>query len=164
MAYSISTAKAVILATGGHSRNRDMMTRYFGPVGGEIAPLGWGQNQTLRSGTGEGHLMAMSVGAQVKNMAYMGATVNPEAAIRNPDLCALGFSVPTAIVVNKNGQRFADDSQSAIWTNSLIKTSIYATAYYVYDEATYTASKAALDLAAKYGNRFAIGTRVGPVS
>ncbi len=96
-------AKAVILATGGYGANRDMLegslknTLYYGPV----------------SSTGDGHKMAMDIGAGMQLMDYAkiyynGLEVAPGVAkstlTGNANALSLG-----AIMVDKSGRRVVNE-------------------------------------------------------
>ncbi len=99
---NISTSRGVILAAGGFDHNDDMVAAFMrGPIDYSAAP------ETV---TGDGVLMAMAAGAQMRNMNNCWGTpfyLSPGRAVGD-----YGFTrgKPGAIVVNRFGKRFADES------------------------------------------------------
>lgn len=128
--YTI-TAKAVILATGGYGANRDMLegslkqTLYYGPV----------------SSTGDGHKMAMKVGAGMQLMPYAkiyynGLEVAPGTAKSTLTGNAAALSLG-AIMVDKNGKRVVNEKGTG---RSIVTAQSKAPGgqlYLVMDEATF---------------------------
>jgi len=109
MAYK---AKAVILATGGYGSSREIIAKYS-PKYAETMTV------TLPFATGDGHLMAAEVGAQLVNMDYICAYFGgmPKGAGQY----AIGFGDLTSgaadgwkgdIWVNKRGERFINEDDS----------------------------------------------------
>ncbi len=95
--------KAVVLASGGFEGNQEMMIKYVGP------DITYG---TVLAGcptnTGDGHLMALEMGAQLINLSVC--------HVRTTDrFCEVGPArhlqhiYPMGILVNKNCQRFVDE-------------------------------------------------------
>lgn len=103
-ARRIGARQGVVLACGGFEWNREMVLAY---IGYEVQPLSPGSN------TGDGHLMAMELRAQMGNMGSywgQGASFDPE--ITRDDgqpmpqmLRGLGAG---SVIVNRRGERFAD--------------------------------------------------------
>lgn len=113
-------ASSVILATGGFTANDEMRKRYFGAYGdnmvGRVVPF----NQ------GDGHRMAMELGAQLtKGMGQFYGHIVPYPSIIPEDAAAynevskddlftglgtMQLILPTGILVNLNGKRFADET------------------------------------------------------
>ncbi|MBI2934391.1 MAG: FAD-binding protein [Chloroflexi bacterium] len=96
-------ARAVILATGGFQGNQEMMVKYAGQE------MTYGTTLTgCPTNTGDGHLMAMELGAQMINLNTC--------HVRTMDgLCAWGPSreleniYPRGIYLNMECQRFVDE-------------------------------------------------------
>ena len=120
---AIKARRAVILGTGGFDHNKEMVDHYLaGPMYATIA---------VPTNTGDGHLMAMEVGADLRNMreAFRNTFTPTEEvmdyAVMHPELDE-GFKgseqktgrqmgcigYPGCIVVNKQGERFANESAS----------------------------------------------------
>jgi len=105
-------AKAVILATGGYGSNREIIAKYS-PKYAETMTV------TLPFATGDGHLMAAEVGAQLVNMDYICAYFG--GMPKGPGQYAIGFGDLTSgaadgwkgdIWVNKRGERFINEDDS----------------------------------------------------
>jgi 3-oxosteroid 1-dehydrogenase len=102
--------KGVIIATGGYEWNADLM-RDFDPLPG-LQPL------SPPSLTGDGLIMAAEIGAAIRRIQnnlnlMLGFTLVPDDPGRAPIQCMAGISEmcsPHTIVVNRAGQRFADES------------------------------------------------------
>ena len=103
--YTI-TSKAVLLATGGFGNNKEMLSEpvksalYYGPV----------------SSTGDGHQMAMSLGAKTQLMQYgkrypNGIEVSPGKA-KSTIYANVGAFNCSGILVNVNGERFVNEKAS----------------------------------------------------
>ena len=107
---SLSARKGVVLATGGYEWNAELM-RDFDPIPG-LQPL------SPRNSTGDGLIMGAEIGAAIRriqnNLSLMlGFYLVPDEPGRAPIQCMAGISEmcsPHTIVVNKAGQRFADES------------------------------------------------------
>jgi 3-oxosteroid 1-dehydrogenase len=103
-AISIQANKGVILCAAGMDWNKDMLVNYMrGPIDTSSAP------QTI---TGDGILMAMAAGAWMHNMnnAWGWPTyITPGGNV--PDVPQYRGK-PGAIVVNRFGKRFADESSA----------------------------------------------------
>lgn len=99
--YTIST-KAVVLATGGFGANNELVSQNY--------PALKGYNFSCSTGaTGDGHLMAQAVGAELKNMDYIRVNFTYTTA-DNGYYYYMGSLFNTgAIFVNDNGQRFVND-------------------------------------------------------
>jgi len=99
--YTIS-AKAVVLATGGFGANNDLVSQHY--------PALKGYNFSCSAGaTGDGHLMAQAVGAELKNMDYIRVNFTYTTA-KNGYYYYMGSLFNTgAIFVNDDGVRFVND-------------------------------------------------------
>lgn len=99
-------ANATILCTGGFQRNKEMLLKYIGPHVDQVPVF------SEPGATGDGHLIALEVGATVRSMNYMGFSAWPEVACMDEDIQYLNINPigVEGIIVNKNGQRFCDES------------------------------------------------------
>ena len=106
----LKARKGVVLATGGYEWNADLMAD-FDPIPG-LQPL------SPRSSTGDGLIMGAEIGAAIRriqnNLSLMlGFYLTPDEPSHEPIQCMAGISEmcsPHTLVVNKAGQRFADES------------------------------------------------------
>lgn len=121
---AIKARYGVIIGTGGFDHNRDMVAQYLpAPVMSTIA---------IETNTGDGHLMAMELGADLRNMneafrmtmimtegtdVYAGSdlsrddnTYSSEAVSMITGSSAIGR--PHSLIVNKYGNRVGDESSS----------------------------------------------------
>lgn len=102
----IKTSRGVMLAAGGFAHNTEMRMKYQGVPGWSVSPRGQ---------LGQGIVIGQKAGGQLAMMedAWWGAVpVNSKQQ-------ASGFmlaerSMPHSLMVNKNGQRFANESESYI--------------------------------------------------
>ncbi|MGI6208917.1 MAG: FAD-dependent oxidoreductase [Anaerolineae bacterium] len=127
-------AKATILATGGFARNREMSAKYMGPHGEEI-PV-----QACPGATGDGHRMALEVGAAMKNMSYSYWWPCPAAAEEDPWHDTLGFTsidVPgtQGIIVTVKGERYCDESLGRFTYGAELFRQGYVKGLMVFDDA-----------------------------
>ena len=115
----IAAHAGVLIATGGYEWNADLM-RDFDPLPG-LGPL------SPESLTGDGFIMAAEVGAAIRrtqnNLNLMlGFWLRPDDVNAAPIKCMAGISEmcsPHTIVVNKRGERFADESYFQLITPAL---------------------------------------------
>lgn len=111
---NIKANKGVILGTGGFDYNNDMRNRFlYHKIHASVA---------LATNTGDGHRMGMEIGADVAFLAenYGAGTFLPDGPASDGSIPSdSGFKIvdswgwrgnPGAIVVNKRGKRFADES------------------------------------------------------
>jgi 3-oxosteroid 1-dehydrogenase len=102
--------KGVVIATGGYEWNAELM-RDFDPLPG-LQPL------SPPSLTGDGLIMAAEIGAAIRRIQnnlnlMLGFTLVPDEPGRAPIPCMAGISEmcsPHTMVVNRAGERFADES------------------------------------------------------
>src|SRR6185437_1867074 len=107
---NVAAQTGVLLATGGYEWNEDLM-RDFDPLPG-LEPL------SPPSLTGDGLIMAAEQGAAIRRIQnnlnlMLGFALVPDAPSAAPIQCMAGISEmcsPHTIVVNKKGERFADES------------------------------------------------------
>lgn len=96
-------ARAIVLATGGFEGNEEMMLKYVGP---EIT---YGTVLTgSKDNTGDGHLMAGRVGAQLVNLQTCHIRTTDKLLGIGPSRSLLG-TYPLGIYVNQRCQRFLDE-------------------------------------------------------
>jgi 3-oxosteroid 1-dehydrogenase len=101
----VRARRGVVLASGGFEWNREMVRAF---IGQDIEPLSPPHN------VGDGHRMAMEVGARLANMgAFWGqpALLEPGATFEGRPMFQMGTarSNPGSILVNKHGRRFANE-------------------------------------------------------
>ena len=107
---TLSARKGVVLATGGYEWNAELM-RDFDPIP-RLQPL------SPPSSTGDGLIMGAEIGAAIRRIQnnlnlMLGFYLVPDEPSAEPIQCMAGISEmcsPHTIVVNKAGQRFADES------------------------------------------------------
>ena len=102
---AIKARKAVIIGTGGFEHNREMVRHYLrGPIHAVNTPS---------TNTGDGHLMGMAIGADLRNMNECWGVPffkpDPDAYTGEADW-QMYRGKPGAITVNKHGQRIGDES------------------------------------------------------
>ncbi|MCF2573857.1 FAD-dependent oxidoreductase [Brevibacterium sp. UCMA 11754] len=100
-----SSRGGVVLATGGFSRGTDML-RAFAPYQLNAIPYGG------RGNTGDGLRMAWKLGAGMADMSFVSGTYgsHPETGEEFHELLTAYYQ--GAIIVNRAGRRFTDESQS----------------------------------------------------
>ena len=99
--YTIS-ANAVIIAAGGFGANNEMVAQYYPALEGY-------QSSCSVGATGDGHLMAEAVGAELKDMDYIRVNFT-YTTDDNGYYYYMGSLFNTgAIFVNNDGQRFVND-------------------------------------------------------
>ncbi len=97
--------KSVILTTGGFSLNKELLAKFVPAMANAMAINGLGNH-------GDGLKMAWAYGADIKDMAYIKATFgfDLEAKTIAEDFALIYYQ--GAIIVNKEGNRFVDESIS----------------------------------------------------
>ena len=127
-------ARATILCTGGFQRNKEMLLKYIGSHVDQLPVF------SEPGATGDGHLMALEVGAAVRSMNYMSFFAWPEVACVNEDAQYLNINPigVEGIIVNKNGQRFCDESLgSNVYGSIMAKLSLDTVGLMVIDDLIY---------------------------
>src|SRR6185503_9666566 len=107
---TLAARKGVVLATGGYEWNAELM-QDFDPIP-RLQPL------SPPSSTGDGLIMGAEIGAAIRRIQnnlnlMLGFYLVPDEPSAEPIQCMAGISEmcsPHTIVVNKAGQRFADES------------------------------------------------------
>jgi succinate dehydrogenase/fumarate reductase flavoprotein subunit len=144
-------AKAVVLASGGYSRNHDMMLKYIGPKGDEIVKY------ANPGCTGDGIAMAEKLGAYLRSMNYAAFShFYSVDCYWKPDLVGAYLDVPSGqgIIVDGDGHRYFNESLGRRIGGSLVtKNSIYIRRWLIIDEAIYQMEnvKAKVDDVAEFG-------------
>jgi len=147
-------AKSVIITTGGFTFNKEMMEQFYGPQGSEI--IGY----CSPGATGDGHLMAMAVGAQRQAQSLTnGCRPVPEKTVWNPDprYLNLGPLGQRGIVLDEYGDRIWDESltpEATVWQTMAIKHRQSLTGMMVFDQALYDSDdkvKMITDMVEEYG-------------
>jgi len=97
--------KGVLLSSGGFSLNKAILSKFVPPMANAKAMVGRGSD-------GDGLKMAWSLGADIMDMPYIKATFgfDLEAQTIKNDFALFFYN--GAIIVNKNGKRFVDESKS----------------------------------------------------
>ncbi|RFA10879.1 reductase flavoprotein subunit [Subtercola boreus] len=102
---TLTATSGVVVATGGFSRSAELL-KIFAPE--QLAAIPYGG----RANTGDGLTMAWMLGAGLADMSYVSATYGS-----HPDTTEAFHELLTAyylgaIIVNSDGRRFVDESQS----------------------------------------------------
>ena len=139
-------AGAVVLALNGFGSNREMVEGYLGPEA--AAALYYGSSNN----TGEGIRWGISLGAATEHMgSYQG-----HASVAAPDgpLVTWGVIVSGAILVNRDGRRFGDETAGYSEYAGAVMAQPGGEAWEIFDEEVYEASR---------GTRFEEVIEVGKV-
>lgn len=107
---TIMTRGGVVITTGGFSRSADLVERFVPHLRAALPMGGYGN-------TGDGLKMAWALGADLVDIGYVkgsfGAPVRAKDALEDPDAPRLLSAMyKGAIVVNRRGQRFVNESIS----------------------------------------------------
>lgn len=103
MAVNVKAKKGVLLANGGFEGNPEMLYAYHGYLPSIRKPAGTQNN------TGDGFKMAWALGAATED-AWIAPP--PAVAFASAKGTAYGFYHAGGILVNKNGQRFVNESET----------------------------------------------------
>lgn len=103
------TAKSVIVATGGYGGNKEMLRKYY---------AGYNEEMLCRGvpNTGDGIMMAMEAGAATEGLGILQLGAPHFRGFYNLWSVALN---PEAVWVNKNGERFIDESVGLLYFESV---------------------------------------------
>ena len=120
--------KGVILTSGGFSLNKDLLAKFVPPMAYSKAMVGRGCN-------GDGLKMAWATGADIKDMPYIKATFgfDLEAQTIKDDFALLFYQ--GAIIVNKEGKRFVNESISYKLVGDAALVQKDAMGFQIYDAA-----------------------------
>ena len=126
--------KGVILTSGGFSLNKDLLGKFVPPMAFSKAMVGRGSN-------GDGLKMAWSLGADIKDMPYIKATFgfDLEAQTIKDDFALMFYQ--GAIIVNKEGKRFVNESISYKLVGDAALVQKDAMGFQIYDAAIRTAGE-----------------------
>lgn len=129
----IIEAGAVILALNGFGGNREMVEEYLGPEAAAALYYGSPNN------TGEGIRWGMSLGVATEHMgSYQG-----HASVAAPEgpLVTWGVVVNGALLVNRDGRRFGDETVGYSEYAGAVMVQPGSEAWEVFDEEVYEASR-----------------------
>lgn len=98
----------VVLGSGGFEGNTEMLARYLGPRSTYLRPVSRGGNYNK----GEGIQMALDIGAAPCGEfgSYHAEPIDPRSGIAEPSV----FIFPYGVLVNKEGERFADEGPGTV--------------------------------------------------
>lgn len=120
---NIKAKKGVILGTGGFDFNKAMTTAYLrGPIMGSVS---------VRTNTGDGHLMGMALGADLRNMnSCWGLPFYPLDVenLKGVEDWQIYRGKPGSIVVNKYGERIGNEAAAY---------HVFNRAFWVWDTGTF---------------------------
>lgn len=123
--YKIYGEKGVVLATGGYGSNMEMIQEYCSYISESV------ESETMRGATGDGILMAQSIGADTVDMKYVQMELSAVV-----DGMRISNEVGNAIYVNKEGQRFvAEDADRSEVCQALLEQTD-GIAYVIFDSNT----------------------------
>ena len=120
--------KGVILTSGGFSLNKELLAKFVPPMAFSKAMVGRGSN-------GDGLKMAWALGADIKDMPYIKATFgfDLEAQTIKNDFTLIFYQ--GAIIVNKEGKRFVNESISYKLVGDAALVQKGAMGFQIYDSA-----------------------------
>lgn len=120
--------KGVILTSGGFSLDKEMLAKFVPPMAFSKAMVGRGSN-------GDGLKMAWAMGADIKDMPYIKATFgfDLEAQTIKDDFALMFYQ--GAIIVNKDGKRFVNESISYKLVGDAALVQKDAMGFQIYDAA-----------------------------
>jgi len=142
-------ARAVVLACGGFQGNTQMLLKHVSNYADKaVCRSGRDMDRGYCPNTGDGHIMAQQVGAKLVNMSYVYAhtLMPPVSPYPNHDYCKF------AIVVNKEGKRFVDESRGDVIISNALLHEADATGFIIVDSRLYDEfASLSVDLAVSYG-------------
>lgn len=142
--------RGVVIAAGGWARGEDLLRR-FSPAAEKALKLGGLGN------TGDGSKMAWALGADLVDVSYTKATYG-----FNPVTKTSAFVMyQGAVIVNKEGLRFADESRPYKELGEIVMTQPEGIGYQVYDAAVH--EEAQKDPLAKTDRLKAAGESIRPI-
>jgi fumarate reductase flavoprotein subunit len=119
--------KGVILSSGGFSLNKELLAKFVPPMAKAKALVGLGCH-------GDGLKMAWSSGADIQDMPYIKATFGFDTEASSMSEFALVY-YKGAIIVNKEGKRFVNESISYKLVGDAALMQPDAIGYQIYDAA-----------------------------
>jgi len=124
---SYGARKAVILTSGGFSLNKDLLAKFVPPMARAKAIVGLGSH-------GDGLKMAWACGADIQDMPYIKATFGFALNARSIATDYSTVYYQGAVLVNKEGKRFVNESISYKLVGDAALLQADATGFQVYDE------------------------------
>jgi fumarate reductase flavoprotein subunit len=131
---TVRIRRAVVIATGGFTRNRALVQKFAPELANTPA---WGGE----GNTGDGLTMAWALGADMLDMGYVtgtfGVAINhyPDLSVHEGDALFLRMAMYRGgIAVNVQAQRFADESQSYKKLAALCLAQPRAIAFQIFDQ------------------------------
>jgi succinate dehydrogenase/fumarate reductase flavoprotein subunit len=132
-------ARAIILATGGFSANKELVKKYIGPYADQCKLRGSKQD------TGDGLRMALAAGAKAVNLKYFyGHLISRKALVddRFWPYPRLDSFVDEGILIDRNGNRFVDEGRGDVAVaNELARSKDPTGAVLIFDRETWDAAK-----------------------
>ncbi len=132
-------ARAIILATGGFSANKELVKKYIGPHADECKLRGSKQD------TGDGLRMALAAGAKAVNLRYFYGHLISRKALTDDRFWPyprLDSFVDEGILVDRSGQRFVDEGRGDVAVaNDLARSNDPTGAVLIFDRETWDAAK-----------------------
>jgi fumarate reductase flavoprotein subunit len=126
---TVEAGKAVILGTGGFTRNQSLIKNFGRPGTEKIFPL------TGSGSHGDGLVMAMDLGAAT---AYLGVGVAPTGPVEPTTGKGSLVNYSGGILVNKEGRRFCDESAGYLDISWAGLTQTDTTMVQIFDERIHT--------------------------
>ncbi|HEY3151212.1 MAG TPA: FAD-binding protein [Candidatus Binatia bacterium] len=132
-------ARAIILATGGFSANKELVKKYIGPYADQCKLRGSKQD------TGDGLRMALEVGAKAVNLQYFYGHLISRKALTDDRFWPyprLDSFVDEGILVDRSGQRFVDEGRGDVAVaNELARSNDPTGAVLIFGRETWDAAK-----------------------
>jgi succinate dehydrogenase/fumarate reductase flavoprotein subunit len=132
-------ARAIILATGGFSANKELVKKYIGPHADECKVRGSKQD------TGDGLRMAVAVGAKAVNLKYFYGHLISRKALTDDRFWPyprVDAFVDDGILVNRDGNRFVDEGRGDVAVaNELARSDDVTGAVLIFDHVTWEGAR-----------------------
>jgi fumarate reductase flavoprotein subunit len=132
-------ARAIILATGGFSANKELVKKYIGPHADECKLRGSKQD------TGDGLRIAIAIGAKAVNLKYFyGPLISRKALVddRFWPYPRLDTFVDEGILIDRNGNRCVDEGRGDVAVaNELARSEDVTGAVLIFDQESWDAAK-----------------------
>jgi fumarate reductase flavoprotein subunit len=132
-------ARAINLATGGFSANKELLKKYIGPYADQCKLRG------SRQDTGDGLRMAIAIGAKAVNLKYFYGHLISRKALTDDRFWPyprLDSFVDEGILVDRSGQRFVDEGRGDVAVaNELARSKDPTGAVLIFDRETWDAAK-----------------------
>lgn len=135
----LTARHGVVLASGGFSRSRELL-ELFVPHQSAAMPYGGAGN------TGDGLRMAWMLGAGLADIGHVAGTYGQHPDTRDDEHELVTANYLGAILVNTDGERFADESQSYKILGSAVLSQPHRTAHQVFDSVVRSRSRPGVPL------------------